>query len=62
MTHWRDTCRIKSFVIPYDDKSFHNTISKPFMRGSRVISDVYDCVGIQYLDFMPIKVKYERRA
>jgi hypothetical protein len=61
--HWRDTCRIKSFAIPFDAKTYQSVIYVPFRSrdGMTVERDVYDSLGLWVEDGKPRRVKYKRR-
>lgn len=63
MAHWRDTCRIKSFTILFDAKTYQGSISMPFMQrdGLTVEHDVYDSLGLWIEEGKPKRVRYKRR-
>lgn len=64
IAHWRHSARIKSFVIPFDGKTYQGVISVPFMRrdGFTVEYDVYDSIGLWIEEGKPRRVKYKRRV
>lgn len=61
--HWRENCRIKGFVIPYDREMFRPVLVQSFMgkTSSFPENDTYDCSGVLSVGGVPVMARYERR-
>lgn len=61
--HWRETCRIKSFTVPYDPDTYRPTISFTFLSKTHGFQlESYDFVGALMYNGWPVKAKYVRRS
>lgn len=63
MTHWRETCAIKSFVVHGSVTDYRAKVSQTFMArdGLTMTTDRYDLDGVQHR-YGGTYLRYRRRT
>lgn len=61
MTHWRETCAIKSFVVHWSVTNHMTRVSQTFMGRDGTTIDRYDLDGVSYKP-SGVYLRYRRRT